>query len=130
MATEGIMNVRNLSREDPSAHSVFIDLFDGEAVACSCPDWEHRAHEDDYKHIRFVNANDALLMTARTPWEYPRVAHLSTCPRCGKPILRVEVRGPSRAERYARPVVIACRRDSTLTSTTANKAIRGSVFSE
>lgn len=56
-----------MSHEDPSAHSVFVDTIDGEAAACSCPDWEHRKSAGGCKHIRFVNANDALLMAARTP---------------------------------------------------------------
>lgn len=43
--TEGIVNVTNHSKADPSAHSVFVDALDREAVACSCPDWEHRKPE-------------------------------------------------------------------------------------
>lgn len=69
--TEGIVNVSNQSKADPSAYSVFVDTLDREAVACSCPDWEHRKPAGGCKHIRFVNGHDALLMAACTPTEDP-----------------------------------------------------------
>lgn len=67
--TEGIVNICNQSKADPSAHSVFVDALDREAVACSCKDWEHRKPAGGCKHIRFVNGQDALLTAALTPQE-------------------------------------------------------------
>lgn len=66
---EGVVNVTNHSHEKPTTHSVFIDLWDGDAVSCSCKDWKHRKPAGGCKHVRFVNDHDALLIAASTPDE-------------------------------------------------------------
>lgn len=64
VAGEGVVNVRDATDADPEVRSVFVDTLDGEAVACSCPDWSRRKPAGGCEHIQYVNTEEGLLARA------------------------------------------------------------------
>lgn len=62
-AERGIVNVKNVSKSDPSVYSVRID---GDDHTCTCPDWKHRQPEGGCKHIRRVRGEEAVIRAIRT----------------------------------------------------------------
>jgi hypothetical protein len=57
-ADDGLVNVKNVSKADPSVYTVAV--VDGEAASCSCPDHEHNDHR--CKHMRKVDRTDAVML--------------------------------------------------------------------
>lgn len=60
--TQGRVNVKNTSKANPSVYTV--TLTSRSAVGCSCPDWEHREPKGGCKHMRAVEAQDAVTLAA------------------------------------------------------------------
>lgn len=67
VATDGVINVCNYSEENPSAHSVFVDELDREAVSCSCTEWKLRKPSDGCDHLKFVRGHESLIEAAMSP---------------------------------------------------------------
>lgn len=57
----GKVNIRNVSKSDPSAYTVTVDA-EGNAVSCTCADWRHREPEGGDKHMRKIESTDAVLV--------------------------------------------------------------------
>lgn len=60
--TQGRVNVKNRSKANPSVYTVTVT--NQSVTGCSCPDWEHREPEGGCKHMRAVEAQEAVTLAA------------------------------------------------------------------